>query len=106
MEINNLYLTDEDIYEKDPSFEEQSLLEKVKKLEQELEKIEDKLDNAENIIEKISKILEKGIADNIGKTKRTATISLIKSYRESLMVLRDIEKEIDKYNEQKLGQDT
>ena len=91
-------LTDEEIYGREPSLEEQTLIDENNKLKMKLIDADDKLDNAEYTIDKINKIVTVAIADNIRKTRMVANVSLVKKYREELLILRELEKELNDYN--------
>lgn len=88
--MNDLYLTDEDIWGKEPNNVERSLID-------ENDKLKKKLINSENTIEQIEGIVKKAIEVNLKKTNREINVPLIKSHREALLVLREIEKELDEY---------
>ena len=51
-------------------------------------------------LENIEKILLPAITINIKKTQRITSPSIVKSYRENLLVLRDIEREIRDWHEE------
>lgn len=97
MTDNKLWLTDEDIWGKEPSLEEQSLIDENNKLKKRIIDTDDNLENAEYTIKKIQEIIDKAIEDNIRKTNKTPSVPVVKSYRESLLVLRAIEKELKDY---------
>lgn len=88
--MNDLYLTDEDIWGKEPSNVERSLID-------ENDKLKKKLIDSENTIEQIEGIVKKAIEVNLKKTNRETNVPLIKSHREALLVLREIEKELKEY---------
>ena len=88
--MNDLYLTDEDIWGKEPSDVEKSLIDENNKLKQKLIDSEDK-------IEQIKAIVKEAIEVNLKKTNREYNVPVIKSYRKALLVLREIEKELDDY---------
>lgn len=88
--MNDLYLTDEDIWGKEPSDVEKSLID-------ENDKLKKKLIDSENTIEQIKAIVKEAIEVNLKKTNREYNVPVIKSYRKALLVLREIEKELDDY---------
>lgn len=88
--MNDLYLTDEDIWGKEPSDVEKSLIDENNKLKQ-------KLIDSEDTIEQIKAIVKDAIEVNLKKTNREYNVPVIKSYRKALLVLREIEKELDDY---------
>lgn len=88
--MNDLYLTDEDIWGKEPSDVEKSLIDENNKLKQ-------KLIDSEDTIEQIKAIVKEAIEVNLKKTNREYNVPVIKSYRKALLVLREIEKELDDY---------
>ena len=97
--MNDLYLTDEDIWGKEPSDVERSLMDENNKLKMKLINTDDLLENACYTIEQIKSIVKTAIEVNIKKTKYEHSIPVIKSYRESLLVLREVEKELEDYYE-------
>lgn len=50
-------------------------------------------------LNKIEKILLPAITTNIKKTQRVSTPKVVKAYRESLLVFRDIEQELKDYHD-------
>lgn len=96
--MNDLFLSDEDILGKEPSLEEQSLMQENNKLKIKLINTEEDLEIAQYAINKINEIIEKAINVNISKTRRLANPAFIKMYREELLTLRAVEKELKDYN--------
>lgn len=97
--MNNLYLTDEDIWGKEPSDSERSLMDENNRLKMKLINSNDLLDNACYTIEQIKTIVKTAIEVNLKKTTREHSVPVIKSNREALLVFREIEKELDEYYE-------
>lgn len=97
IKMNDLYLTDEDIWGKEPTDIERSLMDENNRLKMKLINSDDLLDNACYTIEQIKAIVKAAIETNIRKTNYEHSVPVIKSYRESLLVFREIEKELNKY---------
>lgn len=95
--MNDLYLTDEDILGKEPTDVERSLMDENNRLKMKLINSDDLLDNACYTIEQIKSIVKTAIEVNLKKTQYEHNISVIKSNREALLTLREIEKELNKY---------
>ena len=95
----DLMLTDNEIYGEEPSFEVQELTNKNEKLKDQLYVLDRTLDKATECIEQINFIINKAILDNIKKTNKQTAPVVIRSYREALLVYREIEEELKKYNE-------
>ena len=95
--MNDLFLSDEEIWGKEPSDVERSLMDENNKLKMKLINTDDLLDNACYTIEQIKSIVKTAIDVNLKKTNREHSVPVIKSYREALLVLREIEKELDDY---------
>lgn len=95
--MNDLYLTDEDIWGKEPTDVERSLMDENNRLKMKLINSDDLLDNACYTIEQIKAIVKPAIEANLRKTNYEHSVPVIKSYREALLVFREIEKELDKY---------
>lgn len=97
--IDDLHLTDEDIWGKENTQYEDYLEEEVKKLKLRIIKAEDNLEIAEYALEQIEDITKKAIGTNIHKTQLIQLPVLIKQYREELLTLRAIEKELKDYKD-------
>ena len=97
--MNDLYLTDEDIWGKEPTDSERSLMDENNRLKMKLINSDDLLENASYTIEQIKRIIKTAIEVNLKKTNRESSVPVIKSNREALLVLREIEKELDEYYE-------
>lgn len=97
IKMNDLFLTDEDIWGKEPTDSERSLMDENNRLKMKLINSDDLLDNACYTIEQIKAIVKTAIETNIRKTNYEHSVPVIKSYREALLVLREIEKELDEY---------
>lgn len=96
--MNDLYLTDEEIYGKEPTDTERSLMEENNKLKIKLINNDEELEISQYTINRMSDIIDKAINTNIRKTRMIANPSIIKIYREELLTLRALEKEIQDYN--------
>jgi len=64
------------------------------KLNLEILQLQEELDLATRALSKIEQTLEPAITINIKKTQRTTAPSVIKAHRESLLVLREIQREL------------
>ena len=98
--MNDLWLTDEDINGKE-SLEEYALREENNKLKKRIINDEEKIEVLETILDKINGIVKAEIDINIRKTRTEHTIILIKKYREELLILRELEKQLELYNNYK-----
>ena len=98
--MNDQWLTDEDINGKE-SLEEQALREENNKLKKRIVNDEEKIEVLETILDKINGIVKAQIDINIRKTRTEHTIALIKKYREELLILRELEKQLELYNNYK-----
>lgn len=107
--MNDLFLSDEDILGKEPSLEEQSLIEENNKLKMKIINLNEKLEISQYALDQIEKIVSSAISDNIRKTRTIKIVALVKKHREELLILRQLEKELKDYkirvdnNEQELG---
>lgn len=90
----DLWLTDEDIHAFDEPTSEELEIGKLKK---KIIEIDDKLEIAEYALNEIEKIINKAIADNLHKTRTIKVVAMVKKYREELLILRSIEKELIDY---------
>ena len=94
----NNYLTDEDIH----AFDEQSDEEKeIVKLKMRIVNNEERIEIEEYVLDHIVKLLDNEIKRNLTKTKMSSAVGTIKAYREELLFLRDIEKQMKIYTDYK-----
>lgn len=91
--MNDLWLSDEEILGKEPTWEE----EENRKLKTKIFNQEQIIELQENTISYIKGIVDKYIALNIHKTRTIKIPAAVKRYREELNILRKIEKEINEY---------
>ena len=71
----------------------------VVNLKMQLIDINDKLEIAKYTIKEINKIITIAIRDNIKKTNKVQTPQVIRAYREELLNLRAVEKELRDYED-------
>lgn len=90
-----LWLTDEEIWGKEPTETEKELSD----LQKTLRNREEIIEQQENTIKSIKNIIDTQIKLNIHKTRTIKSPSVVKQYREQLLILREIEKELNEYNE-------
>lgn len=98
--MNDLWLSDEDINGKE-SLEEQALREENNKLKKRIINDEEKIEILEKILDKINGIVKAEIDINIRKTRTAKPVVLVKKYREELLILRELEKQLELYNNYK-----
>lgn len=94
----NNYLTDEDIHALDESSEEEK---EIIKLKQRLINDEELIEIQSYVLDKILIKLQTELKSNLKKTKQMFSAPTVKAYREELLFLRDIEKQMKIYTDYK-----
>jgi len=91
-------MSDEEIFGKEPTLEEQGLIDENNKLKVKIVNLDEELEISQYALEKITTIVKGAIDINLRKTRRSYDPPTIKKYREELLTLRAIEKELTDYN--------